>query len=86
MVAIFFNDITAAYQPAEKALGITRLAIKTLISHNIPFTILTKSPLVTRDFDLLAPYRKKFRLGMSFTTIDQAQADEWEPGTRACIL
>jgi DNA repair photolyase len=46
-----------AYQPAEKSLGHARLAIRILIDHKIPFTILTKSYLVKRDFDLLAPYR-----------------------------
>ena len=73
----FIGDV---YQPAEKSLGLTRLAIKFLIQYNIPFTILTKSHLVSRDFDLLAPYRDNFRLGMTFTTIDHHTAANWEPG------
>ena len=68
-----------AYQPAELDLEITRQIIIHLIDFNLPFTILTKSPLLIRDVDLLGPY-KKFRAGFSFTTINQAEASEWEPG------
>lgn len=73
----FLGDV---YQPAEKTLGITRMIVRQLISFNLPFTILTKSPLVMRDFDLLSPY-PLFRLGFSFTSIDQAEVSAWEPGT-----
>jgi len=76
---ILISFIGDAYQPAEKHLGITRLAIRTLINHNLPFTILTKSNLITRDFDLLQEHRKKFRLGMSLITTDDFKASEWEP-------
>jgi DNA repair photolyase len=69
-----------AYQPAESALGLTRSIIRQIIGFRIPFTILTKSPTVGHDFDLLLPY-KKFRLGMSFTSIDQRLVGLWEPGT-----
>ena len=73
----FLGDV---YQPAEKALGITRMIVGQLISFNLPFTILTKSSLVERDFDLLTPY-PLFRLGFSFTSIDQTEVTAWEPGT-----
>ena len=69
------------YQPAELDLEITRKIIIALIDYNLPFTILTKSPLILRDVDLLGPY-KHFRAGFSFTTIDQDEADLWEPGCR----
>jgi DNA repair photolyase len=69
-----------AYQPAESTIGLTRLIIQQIIHSNLPFTILTKSSLILRDLDILAPYRK-FRLGISFTTVDQREAAEWEPGT-----
>ena len=69
-----------AYQPAEMTLGLTRLVIRTLNGFNLPFTILTKSPLINRDFGLLSAYRK-FRAGFSFTSIDKSEASKWEPGT-----
>ncbi len=69
-----------AYQPAELHFELTRKIIKIFIKYDLPFTILTKSPYILRDVDLLGPY-KRFRAGFSFTTIDQAEANEWEPGT-----
>ena len=69
-----------AYQPAEAELKLTRRIIKLFIEFNQPFTILTKSPLIQRDFDLLSSC-KLFRLGMSFTTMDPIMARRWEPGT-----
>lgn len=72
------------YQPAELDLEITREIIVILIDHNLPFTILTKSPHILRDVDLLGPY-KRFRVGFSFTTIDQAEANQWEPGCKSIV-
>lgn len=69
-----------AYQPAEMDLEITRKTILILTEYKFPFTILTKSANILRDVDLLGPY-KKFRAGFSFTSVDQAEVDEWEPGT-----
>ena len=69
-----------AYQPSENTLGFTRLILRNLIEFNLPFTILTKSSLINRDIELLAPY-PKFRLGLSFTSVDQTEVKEWEPGT-----
>lgn len=69
-----------AYQPAELVLKITRRIIKLLIQHDLPFTILTKSPHILRDVDLLGPYNQ-FRVGFSLTSVRQIKVDEWEPGT-----
>ena len=63
---------------AEAALQLTRQVISILIKHNLRFTILTKSALIVRDLDLLAPYNG-FRAGFSFTTIDPIRAAAWEP-------
>jgi DNA repair photolyase len=48
---ILLTFLGDAYQPAEAVLGLTRMAIRTLISFNLPFTILTKSALINRDID-----------------------------------
>jgi len=67
------------YQPAEADLGITRLAIKVLIQHNLKFTILTKGGLeATRDFDLLSGY-PHFRYGISLSVIDEGWIRMYEP-------
>jgi len=76
---ILLTFLGDAYQPAEAALGLTRQAIAILIKYNLRFTILTKSALIVRDLDLLAPHNG-FRAGFSFTTVDPVQARAWEPG------
>jgi len=44
---------TDPYQPAEKALGITRRLLEAFLRHRHPVTIITKGHLVLRDLDLL---------------------------------
>ena len=68
-----------AYQPMEEYLGFTKAAIQTIMLAELPFTILTKSPLIDRDFLLFKSY-PKFRAGFSFTSVDPIEASEWEPG------
>lgn len=77
---ILISFVGDAYQPAELTLGKTRLALRILINAGVPFTILTKSYRVNRDFDLLAAYRSKFRLGMTILTTFEDEAMRWEPG------
>ena len=47
---------TDCYQPVERRLGITREIIEVLAACQHPLTIVTKSSLVERDLDLLAPH------------------------------
>lgn len=72
----FHGDV---YQPAEMQLGITRNAIKILMSRNLAFTILTKGGTrACRDFDLLEAFEKA-RFGTTLIFWDQKLADQWEP-------
>ena len=48
ILSTFLGD---AYQPAESTLGLTRMAIRTRIGFNLPFTIFTKSALINRDLE-----------------------------------
>jgi DNA repair photolyase len=81
---ILISFIGDAYQPAEKTLGKTRLVIKTFINAGLPFTILTKSHIIRRDHDILAPYRSKFRLGMTIISGFDDELTAWEPGA-SCL-
>ena len=50
---IIIGSVHDPYQPAEETYKITRSIISFLTENNFPIHILTKSPLVLRDMDLL---------------------------------
>ena len=54
---IIISSVTDAYQPIEGKYKITRQCLEILLQHQFPVDILTKSPLVPRDMDLI----KKFK-------------------------
>jgi DNA repair photolyase len=54
-LALNIGSVTDAYQPAERRLRITRSVIEVLAEAQHPFSIITKSSLVERDIDLIAP-------------------------------
>jgi len=72
---------TDPYQPAERKLRITRSVLEVLAEHHHPVTIVTKSALVTRDLDLLAPMARRglASVYVSVTTLDPALARTMEP-------
>jgi DNA repair photolyase len=72
---------TDAYQPVEKRLQLTRRIIETLARHRHPVCIVTKSTLVQRDIDLLAPMARErlAAVAVSLTTLDRALARRMEP-------
>jgi len=76
---------TDAYQPAERQLRITREILEVLSACEHPVAIITKSSLVERDFDLLAPMANKglARVYVSLTTLDPTLARRMEPRAAA---
>jgi len=71
---------TDCYQPIEKKLRITREVIEVLREFRHPLGITTKSHLVTRDIDLLAPMAGRSRVVViSMTTFDRRLARDMEP-------
>ena len=72
---------TDPYQPVEKSLRLTRAVLEVLDRHNHPVTIVTKSHLVTRDLDILAPMaaRRLVKVALSVTTLDARLARAMEP-------
>ena len=49
-----YEHVTDPYQPIEKKLGLTRSLLEELLNYHQPrLVIQTRSPLVTRDIDLL---------------------------------
>ena len=76
---------TDPYQPVERKLGVTRAIIQTLSECRHPLTIVTKSWLVERDLDLLAPMAEQglVSVSLSITTLDHDLARRLEPRAAA---
>lgn len=72
---------TDAYQPIERETQLTREIVSILAEHNHPVSFLTKSTLIQRDIDLIAPMAVKglVRVGISITTLDRGLARKMEP-------
>jgi DNA repair photolyase len=79
MIAIGTN--TDPYQPAEKTHRVMRSILEVLARANHPVGIVTKSALVLRDLDLLAPMAEKglAKVAISVTTLDRRLARLMEP-------
>jgi DNA repair photolyase len=73
--SILLSSVTDPYQGSEKEHEITRGCLAVLEDKGAEVSILTKSPLVLRDTDLLS----RTRVGMTVTTADDAVARMFEP-------
>lgn len=76
---------TDAYQPSERKLKITRAILEVLSETQHPVILITKSALIERDIDILAPMAKKGLAGaaVSITTLDRKLARLMEPRAAA---
>jgi DNA repair photolyase len=78
---IMLGANTDPYQPVERDREITRGILRVLDAFNHPVAIATKSVLVCRDLDILAPMaaRGLASVGVSVTTLDHRLARTMEP-------
>ncbi|NVE22279.1 PA0069 family radical SAM protein [Burkholderia glumae] len=72
---------TDAYQPCERERRITRDVIQVMHDHGQPFAAITKSSLIERDLDLLAPMAARGQViaAVTITTLDADLARALEP-------
>lgn len=80
--SIVIGTATDPYQPAERRFRVTREILELLATHpGLRVTIITKSPLVTRDVDVLARIGQLSSLSVhiSLITLDRALARRIEP-------
>jgi DNA repair photolyase len=72
---------TDPYQPIERQLKITRSILEVLREFRHPVGIVTKSPLILRDLDILVPMAEQglARAALSVTTLDRKLARAMEP-------
>ncbi len=78
---IALGVITDAYQPIERELKLTRGVVEILTRTRHPFGLITKSSLIERDIDLLAPAAAEGSVAatISITTLDHSLSRILEP-------
>ena len=78
---IVLGTATDAYQPAEREYQLTRQLIQVMGERRHPLALITKSSLVERDIDLLAPMAAAGLAAayVTVTTLDPELARRWEP-------
>ena len=76
---------TDAYQPIERRQKITRSILEVAFETQNPVSLITKSALIERDIDLLAPMAKNHlaTVTLSITTLDHEISRRMEPRTSA---
>jgi DNA repair photolyase len=81
--AVSVGAATDPYQPAEGRFRLTRACIDALADSRTPFSIITRSPLVVRDIDVLkrAAQRAEVVVHFSVPTLDPVVWRTTEPGT-----
>jgi DNA repair photolyase len=80
---ITIGTATDPYQPVEGRYRLTRGSLELLREHANPMSLLTKSPMVVRDLDVLADLSRvaSAEVFFSITTVDLNLWRTLEPGT-----
>jgi DNA repair photolyase len=78
-IAVGIN--TDGWQPVERRLKITRQVLQVLHDCQHPFSVVTKSALIERDIDILAPMAQRglVHVAVSITTLERDLARFMEP-------
>lgn len=79
---VYLSTATDPYQPAEAEHCITRKCLEVLARKDWPIEVLTRSPLVLRDLDLLTQF-SQVRVGLSIPTLDDRLRRTLEPNAPA---
>lgn len=77
---VWLGSVCDAYQPIEGRYGITHLCLEQLRKVDMPVSLLTKSDLVTRDYELIDSF-SDFELGFSMAYADDSIRECLEPGS-----
>jgi DNA repair photolyase len=76
--SIIISSVTDPYQPIEAKYQLTRKCLTILLEYECAINILTKSPLVLRDMDLIKKFRD-IEVGITITTNDEKIRKIFEP-------
>jgi DNA repair photolyase len=72
------SSVTDPYQPIEEKLNITRYSLELLLKHKFPVSMITKSPLIVRDIDILSQFEYN-EITLTITTLDEKLCKILEP-------
>ncbi len=75
---VLISSVTDPYQALESRFRLTRQCLEVLLPHRFSVDILTKSPLVLRDLDLIENF-KEIDVGFTITTDDDETRKIFEP-------
>jgi DNA repair photolyase len=80
---IAIGAATDPYQPAEGRYKLTRACLEALRDAHNPFHLITRSPMVVRDLDVLVAAASRAELSITFSvpTLDDDVWRKTEPGT-----
>ncbi len=79
---LMFSGVTDCYQPLEASLKLTRACLEVCAEYRNPVALITKSPLIERDLDVLQTLHQNaaLQVGISIPIFDETLARAIEPG------
>ena len=75
---IYMSSVTDPYQPIESKEHLTRSLLEVMAAYRPTLVIQTRSPIITRDIDLLQRF-KHLRINMSIPTGSEPVRKDFEP-------
>lgn len=76
--SIYMSSVTDPYQPIESKEKLTRYLLEVMVAYRPILVIQTRSPIITRDIDLLQRF-KHLRINMSIPTGSESVRKDFEP-------
>ena len=76
--SIIISSVTDPYQPLESRYKITCKCLEEILPYQFSVDILTKSPIILRDIDLIKKF-KDIAVGITITTDDEGVRKIFEP-------
>lgn len=76
--SIYMSSVTDPYQPIESQEKLTRHLLEVMVAYRPILVIQTRSPIITRDIDLLQRF-KHLRINMSIPTGSESVRKDFEP-------
>ena len=75
---IYMSSVTDPYQPIETKEQLTRHLLEVMIPYQPTLVIQTRSPMITRDIDILQQFQR-LRINMSIPTGSEKVRKDFEP-------